>query len=749
MKKLFIFSFFLLLVHNGFSQDISISNGWKFRTGDDSTAWAATALDESEWKPIEAGKAWETQGYANYDGFGWYRLHVNIPSSIKTKSYLKDSLRIDLGQVSTGNEIYLNGQLIGRNNRNNAPIKAGRRGMRSYLIAANNPAIQWNKDNVLAVRVWNGTGNGGLMEGTYGISMVDVTDFATLMTDSSYRFAKADELAKKIQLQSSYGDYSYSGKLHISVTDPSTGKSVYDRTLDAGFSKSTPYQFTLQNKIPENRSYDVRYTYTEAKTGKQLVKTETTPYLLTPAVAAKPRITGPAVFGARTGRPFQYKIPATGQKPLQYGVASLPAGLQLDANSGIITGTASTNGSYKVKLTVKNKVGTDTKDFTIVIGDRIGLTPALGWNSWNAWGLSVSDEKVRISAKAMADHLSDHGWTYINIDDGWEAAQRAASGEIVPNEKFPDMRKLSDYVHSLGLKLGIYSSPGPRTCGGYLGTYQHEEQDAKTWGDWGIDYLKYDWCSYSQVAANNTELTELKKPYTLMRTALNQVNRDIMYSLCQYGWGEVWKWGGDVGGNSWRTTGDITDTWVSLSRIGFTQDKGSPYAQPGNYNDPDMLVVGKVGWGPRLHNSRLTADEQYTHISLWSLLASPLLIGCDMGQLDDFTMNLLTNDEVLAIDQDALGKQAMKVVDKDSIQVWVKDLQDGSKAFGIFNLSSSTQKPVINFNDLQLSGQQHLRDVWRQKDLGQFSNAFSSTIPPHGVLLLKTGVAASGRMAGR
>lgn len=737
MKQFFFLSVVLCFACRSFCQDVSLAGGWKFRTGDDSTTWAAASLDEAGWKPIAAGKPWEMQGYDNYDGFAWYRLHVNIPSSIKNKSYLKDSLRIDLGQVSTGNEVYLNGKLIGRNVRNSASIKSGRRGMRSYLIAANDPAVLWDKDNVLAVRIWNNNGPGGLLEGNYGISVVDVTDFATLNTDNSFVFTGAGELAKKLLVQSSYENYSYKGKLNITVTDPQTNKQIYNQVTDAAFSKTAPFEYTFKHSIPENKSYLVQYRYTEDKTGKQIARTETTPYLLTPKVSAKPRVNGPAIVGARPGRPFQYKIPATGQQPLQFAVKNLPQGLKADAGSGIITGVANANGSYKVKLSVKNKLGSDEKDFTITISDKIGLTPALGWNSWNAWGLSVSDEKVRISAKAMADHLSDHGWTYINIDDGWEAAERASNGLIVPNEKFPDMKKLSDYVHGLGLKLGIYSSPGSKTCGGYLGSYQHEEQDATTYGQWGIDYLKYDWCSYSQVAANNTELTELKKPYTVMRTALNKVNRDIMYSLCQYGWGEVWKWGGEVGGNSWRTTGDITDTWASLSRIGFAQDKGSPYAQPGNYNDPDMLVVGKVGWGPRLHNSRLTADEQYTHISLWSLLASPLLIGCDMGQLDDFTMNLLTNDEVLSIDQDALGKQAYKLLDKDSIQVWVKDLQDGSKAVGIFNLGSNTQKPSISFADIKLASPLRLRDVWRQKELGKFTGTFSGMVPAHGVLLLK------------
>ncbi|HXB45620.1 MAG TPA: hypothetical protein VNV85_16250, partial [Puia sp.] len=220
--------------------------------------------------------------------------------------------------------------------------------------------------------------------------------------------------------------------------------------------------------------------------------------------------------------------------------------------------------------------------------------------------------------------------------------------------------------------------------------------------------------------------------------ALNQVNRDIMFSFCQYGMGDVWKWGAEIGGNSWRTTGDINDSWASMSAIGFSQDTPAGYARPGHFNDPDMLVVGKVGWGPSLHNTRLSPDEQYAHISLWCLLSSPLLIGCDMSQLDDFTLSLLTNDEVLAIDQDALGKSARKVFEKDKIQVWVKDLSDGTKAIGIFNLDDKGAKTTINFSDIKTPMVVSLRDVWRQENIGNFKNSFTASVPPHGVVLLKT-----------
>jgi hypothetical protein len=229
----------------------------------------------------------------------------------------------------------------------------------------------------------------------------------------------------------------------------------------------------------------------------------------------------------------------------------------------------------------------------------------------------------------------------------------------------------------------------------------------------------------------------MKKPYQVMRTSLDKVHRDILFSFCQYGMGDVWNWGAEVGGNSWRTTGDIEDTWKSMSTIGFGQDKTAEGAKPGHFNDPDMLVVGKVGWGDSQHNTRLTPDEQYTHISLWSLLSSPLLIGCDMGHLDAFTLSLLTNDEVLAVNQDALGKEARQTSRNDNYQVWTKELEDGSKAVGIFNTSDKYQTIKLNKADAGWSGYTKVRNVWQQKYVITPGPEFVTNVPPHGVVLVK------------
>ena len=337
------------------------------------------------------------------------------------------------------------------------------------------------------------------------------------------------------------------------------------------------------------------------------------PIVLTPKAPPTPRINGPQNFGVRPGHPVLFTIPATGNRPIEFSAEGLPEGLKLDAATGRITGSLKEKGEHVVTLRAKNAVGTAERKWRIVVGQQIALTPPMGWNSWNCFAHAVDEAKVRAAADAMvASGLIDHGWTYINIDDCWSikpgsndpdlsGAARDADGMINANKKFPDMKALCDYVHGKGLKIGIYSSPGPLTCAGFTASYQHEDQDARRYAEWGFDYLKYDWCSYGRVIRTNKPTHEqLMEPYRVMRASLDKVDRDIVYSLCQYGWGEVWQWGGEVGGNCWRTTDDISDTWRSMAGIGFSQAGHEKYAGPGHWNDPDMLVVGQVGWG-RLH----------------------------------------------------------------------------------------------------------------------------------------------------
>ncbi len=470
--------------------------------------------------------------------------------------------------------------------------------------------------------------------------------------------------------------------------------------------------------------------------------------ILTPKAPLTPRINGPKIYGVRPGNDFLFRIPATGERPMTFSAKGLPAGLKLDAASGIITGKIKKAGTYVVSLQASNKSGNFSRIFTIVCGEKIALTPPMGWNSWNCFACAIDQEKVKAAADAMVKSgLADHGWSYINIDDCWMVQPdsedpvlggkvRDEQGNMNCNKKFPDMKGLADYVHSLGLKIGTYSGPGPKTCAGYTASYQFEEKDAKQFAAWGIDYLKYDWCDYERIAKDHS-LPELKKPYQVMREALNKANRDIVFSLCQYGMGDVWEWGAEVGGNCWRTTGDITDDWSSMESIGFSQAEKEKYAGPGHWNDPDMLVVGKVGWGPQLHPTRLSPNEQYTHISLWALLASPLLIGCDMTQLDEFTYSLLTNNEVIDVNQDVLGKQASRIVQYGSLEIWAKDMEDGSKAVGLFNRGLFPAPLTVTWRDLGITGNHTIRDIWTQQDISNSDQKFAATIPAHGVKLIK------------
>ena len=482
-----------------------------------------------------------------------------------------------------------------------------------------------------------------------------------------------------------------------------------------------------------------------------------------PAIASSrsslPMLNYPRITGATPGRPFMFQIPASGDEPLMFAAKSLPAGLTLNAKTGLITGSLKQAGKTPVEITVSNAKGKTTGTITIVGGDHmLALTPPLGWNSWNAWGGIVTAEHVKAAADGIvASGLARQGYTYVNIDDAWEggwrvipnpngtgagrndpAKSRDANGEIITNEKFPDMKGLVDYIHSKGLKAGIYSGPGNTTCQGLAASYQHEEQDARTWAKWGIDYLKYDWCGYPGNFNTNSPLPDLQKPYILMRGVLDKLDRDIVFSLCQYGWGRVWEWGKDVGGNLWRVTGDITDTWPSMSSIGFQQTGHEQFAGPGHWNDTDMLVVGVVGWGQAQQRStNLTPNEQLTHISLWALQAAPLLIGADFTQVDSWTTDLLGNREMLAVNQDALGKAAGRKSSDGWTEVWARPLEDGSVAVGLFNRGPEAAPVSVDFSDLGLSGAHLVRDIWTHEDRGRVSGKFSATVPRHGVVLVK------------
>jgi alpha-galactosidase len=573
----------------------------------------------------------------------------------------------------------------------------------------------------------------------FEISLVGFKDYVKFdFTSKGFIYSGDSMLSKTITLQNVSGKYDFQGVLTIDVISRENENLITKMEADMNLLKNTKSDFSFSIVSDLSKPCYAFITFREKADGQSVSEILEIPYILTPEPNKEPKINGAGVFGVRPRAPFFFKVAATGEPPLKYSAKDLPEGLKIDGETGIIKGMLSRKGEYLVKLNVENSMGIAVRELKIIVGNKISLTPPLGWNSWNCWGLSVSDEKVRQSSLAMkSSGLIDHGWSYINIDDGWED-KHDKDGKILTNSKFPNMFSLCNYVHSLGLKIGIYSSPGTQTCGGYEGSYTFEEKDARAYADWGIDYLKYDWCSYGRIAPNPTP-EQLKHPYHVMKRAIRSVNRDIHFSLCQYGMGNVWEWGDEVDGNSWRTTGDIEDTWESMSGIGFSQNQCSPYAAPGRWNDPDMLVVGWVGWGPALHYTRLTPDEQYTHITLWCLLASPLLIGCDLNQLDPFTLNLLTNDEVLSVNQDPLGKQAIQVKANSNYQIWVKELEDGSKAVGLFNMTKNPLYIPVDLKDLSLKGKFKLRNLWKQSYLGFVETHFEMRVLPHGTALLGIG----------
>src|ERR1022692_1296214 len=357
MQKLLVI-FLLFVSASLLAQDAVITNGWKFKTGD-SVAYANSKFNDTDWPPIKIGAAWETQGYDKYDGFAWYRLHIVIPSSIKEKSFLKEKLRFDLGKIDDGDEVYLNGSLIGRNAGKNIDIRQGPYDVqRSYILSLTDPRILWDKENVIAVRVYDSGGDGGMYDGKYGISVMDVTDYISLNTsDNNFQFGNNKQVSKKIILKSTSDKYDFNGKLRITVADPLTGTVVFKQTIGVDFAKNRPFEYTYKANLPENKSYEASYNFIEGRTNKEIAFSDGIPYILTPKVPALPKINGADVYGARLNSPFLYKIPATGEKPLSYAATGLPKGLQLDKRTGIITGAIAAKGNYKAKFSVKNKLG--------------------------------------------------------------------------------------------------------------------------------------------------------------------------------------------------------------------------------------------------------------------------------------------------------------------------------------------------------------------------------------------------------
>ena len=496
--------------------------------------------------------------------------------------------------------------------------------------------------------------------------------------------------------------------------------------------------------------------------------------VLSPAASDGPRFNLPAAVGVRPGHPFLQRVNVVGIRPVRLTAEDLPAGITLDVGRQMLEGVApAATGELTIRLKAENAAGHAEVTLRIIVGDTLSLTPAQGWSSWYCMSFKVSDAWVREAAEAlMRTGLADHGWTLVKLDEAWMTRPgpddpvlsdlrakeqlgrqpgywkgrvtdptflgpaRDARGRILANARFPDMPALTAWLHARGLQAGIYSSPGVLTCGGCTGSYGHEEEDAAQFAAWGFDFLMYDWCAYS-LETGRLDRADWERPFARMGAALRAQPRDIAFNLCEYGRAEVWKWGASVGGQSWRADQDLMDTWGAIAGTGFFGEERDRYAGPGRWNDLCFLMLGRIGFERNLHPVRLTRDEQRTHLALWCLRSSPLILGGDPAALDADTLALLTNDEVIALDRDPLAQPARRVVLGDSLEAWVRPLAGGAVAVGVFNRDEEAATAQVDWNQLGLEGRWKVRDLWRGRQVESAAAGWSGDVPRHGVQLFR------------
>ena len=512
--------------------------------------------------------------------------------------------------------------------------------------------------------------------------------------------------------------------------------------------------------------------------------------VLTPLAPREPRLTGATIFGVRPGKPLFFRISATGEKPIVFSASGLPDGVTIDPATGWITGRAGSRaGDVVVTVSARNVLGSVSRDLTLRVGETIALTPPMGWNSWYVHSEGVSDRAIREIATAMAEKgLTDHGWTYLNIDDCWMGLRDTNTKAIQPNAKFGDMQALATFVNQQGLKLGIYSTPWMSTYAGFIGgsapnaegdysnfflpeserQNPHQvfgrypngirkglarigpvwfvDRDARQFADWGIDYVKYDWKEWTLTTDDkgywpDKEKSQRKTEESGLMRRLSEdfraLDRDIVLSISPDHDDSEDKFVPRYA-NLWRLTGDIHAEWSRMIAP-FQMEKRLQLTKAGHYGDLDMLQIGPLGKPNRAEvvfkPSPLTPNEQYLQVTLWCILTQPLLLSCHIPTLDAFDLNLMTNDEVLAVNQDPLVKQGYRVANREgSWEIWAKDLVDGSKAVALFNLSDQDQILTLTKEQLGFTGQ--VRDLWRQRDIGPMGPQFSANVSSHGVVFL-------------
>lgn len=389
----------------------------------------------------------------------------------------------------------------------------------------------------------------------------------------------------------------------------------------------------------------------------------------------------------------------------------------------------------------------------------IAATPPMGWSTWNHFHHDISDALIRQQADAMvASGMRDAGYVYVNIDGGWEG-ERDSAGVLHPNANFPDMKALADYIHFKGLKFGIYTGPGPGTCAGAPASYEHEAQDAKMFAFWGVDFVKYDLCTFRQIMAKESGVEDansaaqtlresgyveamahatdaeieksdavMRAAYEKMHQALLATDRPMLFSLCQYGYDKVWEWGPQVGGNMWRTSGDVSDNYASVMANGLGEAGLARYASPGHWNDPDFLEVG---------NGNMTEQEWRTNFSLWAILAAPLIAGNDLAHMTPEVRDILLNRDVIAVDQDPLGKQGDRAYEAGPLEVWTKPLSGGELAVAMFNKTGSPTKMTLTLSEVGWLGSAAARDLWAHRDIGEIHGDYTVMVGAHGVAMLR------------
>jgi alpha-galactosidase len=490
-----------------------------------------------------------------------------------------------------------------------------------------------------------------------------------------------------------------------------------------------------------------------------------------------PAIHGPDITGASANKPFSYSVPVTGERPLSFKAEGLPKGLQIDANTGHISGSIEHDGEYKVLLTAENAHGKSEKELDIAIGKGLALTPPMGWNSWNAWRRWVDDKKVRAAADALVTSgLAARGYTYVNVDSCWQGERGGKFNAIQPNCKFPDMQALVDYVHGKGLKFGIYSTPWvePWGCtedeasadwdggaligcsGGepdpehlpfriqdrkYVGIDKYEPNDIAQWIEWRIDFLKYDWAP--------TDPKSLER----MSVPLKAAPRDIIMSVCtdaNITWADAYLKHTEM----WRGIPDTEDQWKSVILNGFYMDDFAgcedwrTKIRPGKWNDLDMTALGpQFDTMTTTKPNRLTPDEQITHMALWALYPSPLILSCDLSAVNDFELRLFGNEEVIAVNQDRLGIAATRIRETRirklgsnrlyNSRIQARPLADGSIAIGIFNLSEESDTISILAEDLNIPRGFKARNLWERRDMGSYDTSLEIKVPSHGAQMLR------------